>query len=366
MYKFNYNDVIRNTLVGHPEVSFKIYRNKIFYNNLKLTTKVDDGYAHIFDNNLSSSYAFIYKSSDNNNFSSVEYGSYVDSYNNGGEIKINYPRSSSISVNYLDFPHSAASQLTMSAMKNTLNYYNIKSPYYDFSYYENKNLALINIPAIIYGSYIEQGTVSLKFYYTGSLLGELQDTKKNGELVQVFPTSTVNGYGSTAGVVLYNEGIILLSGSWTLNSSIFENYIGSPANPKWIYWGKSLSQALVGSSSYDLNFRGTTKINTITMFAIAPKSELNYSNNPTFLDKNKSTGSVISSSNIYKEYAYREIKNTVSTNYSGYAESYKPQVFINKIHIYDKDKKLIAIAKTATPVKKTEDRAITFKLKLDT
>ena len=33
--------------------------------------------------------------------------------------------------------------------------------------------------------------------------------------------------------------------------------------------------------------------------------------------------------------------------------------------IYDKDKNLIGIAKVATPVKKTEERDLTFKLKLD-
>ena len=35
------------------------------------------------------------------------------------------------------------------------------------------------------------------------------------------------------------------------------------------------------------------------------------------------------------------------------------------VQIYDNDKNLIGIAKLATPVKKTEDRDFTFKLKLD-
>jgi len=45
--------------------------------------------------------------------------------------------------------------------------------------------------------------------------------------------------------------------------------------------------------------------------------------------------------------------------------SYKPQTFISKVGIFDKEKNLIGIAKIATPVKKTEDRDLTFKLKLD-
>jgi hypothetical protein len=38
---------------------------------------------------------------------------------------------------------------------------------------------------------------------------------------------------------------------------------------------------------------------------------------------------------------------------------------VSKIGIYDEDMNLIAVAKLATPVKKTEERDLTFKLKLD-
>ena len=39
--------------------------------------------------------------------------------------------------------------------------------------------------------------------------------------------------------------------------------------------------------------------------------------------------------------------------------------FFNWDAINDKNKNLIAIAKLATPIKKTEERALTFKLKID-
>ena len=53
----------------------------------------------------------------------------------------------------------------------------------------------------------------------GSLAGELRDEKQNGELRQVVSSSE---YGAAyddevAGVVLYDEGFILLTGSWALN-----------------------------------------------------------------------------------------------------------------------------------------------------
>ena len=59
------------------------------------------------------------------------------------------------------------------------------------------------------------------------------------------------------------------------------------------------------------------------------------------------------------------IKNIVSSSYPDPTGSFQKTTYISSIGIYDEDKNLIAIAKVATPVKKTEDRELTFKLKLD-
>ena len=61
------------------------------------------------------------------------------------------------------------------------------------------------MPKIFYGTRIKPGSLSLKFYVTGTLVGELQDTRYNGELVQVGPAGSV-GSGSVAGVAMYEEG----------------------------------------------------------------------------------------------------------------------------------------------------------------
>ena len=60
-----------------------------------------------------------------------------------------------------------------------------------------------------------------------------------------------------------------------------------------------------------------------------------------------------------------EIKNTISSSFYDYEEDYKPQTFITKIGIYDENKNLIAVANLAKPIRKTEDRDYTFRLKLD-
>jgi hypothetical protein len=121
------------------------------------------------------------------------------------------------------------------------------------------------------------------------------------------------------------------------------------------------------SASYAMYYEGTSYIPVVTMLANAPKAELNYSNNPTYINLvDLRTGSLFSSSSMsYIENDKQEIKNTIKSPYIGPTGSYAPQTFISRIGLYDENKRLIGIAKVATPVKKTEDRDLTFKLKLD-
>ena len=60
-----------------------------------------------------------------------------------------------------------------------------------------------------------------------------------------------------------------------------------------------------------------------------------------------------------------EVKNIVSSSYPDPTGSFEKTTYISKIGIYDDEKNLIGVAKVANPVKKTEDREFTFKLKLD-
>ena len=245
------------------------------------------------------------------------------------------------------------------------------------------NVGLVSVPSVFYGDGIKKGSVNLKFFISGSLIGELQDINNNGELVQVNPPGG-NGTGSVAGIVLYNEGFIILTSSIalgnTVNSSHVEEYVeGATDNPKWIYFaqpisgspGNTLAQSCV-SSSFSLEFSGTTKIQTITMFARTNKGELNHSNNPTFLSHSLDSNNLLAAplmastgTTAYKENSDAAIKNIVSSSYNDPTASFHKTTYVSKIGIYDSDRNLIAIAKTATPVKKTEGRDFVFKLKLD-
>ena len=263
-----------------------------------------------------------------------------------------------------------------------------------------QELSLIEIPSIFYGSSIKKGSVSLKYYITGALAGELRDTKKNGELIQV-SGSGLGGGGATpngnyndqvAGVVLYNEGFMMLTASWALNCDNPDGFLYDPVTQKyttdchrWIHFGFGANEQRVGppnpdpdtprgvvdlepghasNTAFSISLEGVNYVPTITMMAHAPRGRLNNSMNPTYIERGQWTLPETSSL-MYKENEELKIKNLEHTPYRDPTGSFIKQVYISKIGIYDKDRNLIGIAKLANPVRKTEDRDYTFKLKYD-
>jgi len=253
-------------------------------------------------------------------------------------------------------------------LRNQLNDYTILSPQFAFnSVYGNKEiqeLRIISIPSIFYGSSLKKGSISLKFYITGTLIGELRDDTSVGELRQVSSGSTVNS-GSVGGLVMYNEGFIILTGSWGLapvGSDIY--YGGVPTAPRWIDFGYTSSFA--PSSSFQMSFSGTNYIPNMTMLATMPKGELNYSHNPTFLKFGQSSSMMpITGATSYQERSDINITNIVKTNFIDPDGKFEKITYINKVGVYDKYQNLIAIAKLATPIRKRETDEFTLKLKLD-
>jgi len=296
------------------------------------------------------------------------------------------------------------------ALRNVLNSYATLSPYFAFSGSLEERITyqggprdfltnpvnMISVPSIFYGSTIKKGSVSLKYYITGALIGELRDDRQNGTLIQVGPTGSV-GSGSTAGVIMYNEGIVLLTGSWDLGNAN-DDGSGSPLHKldykntnasfssnavtsSWLFFGAggndrtgsqndgSTSPGIYNrvSASYNFSFQGTSYVPTLTMFAHAPKGKLNYTNNMTYLTHSSAANFLEPrKSNIrYLEQSDINIKNTVSSSVLDATASFGKQTFITKIGIYDENERLIAVAAIAKPVKKLENRDYTFKLKMD-
>ena len=170
---------------------------------------------------------------------------------------------------------------------------------------------------------------------------------------------------------MYNEGFFILTGSTDLDPTGGNSYgvsvIGD--KPSWLFFGTYISGntnyngVMTNQESYSIYFEGVNTVPTMTMFMNAPKNELNNSSNPTF--KTFTTSSLfITSSNSFIE-TEREIKNTVYSQYADPTGSFEKHTYITRINVYDENKNLIGIAKVSKPVKKTEGRDLTFKVKLD-
>lgn len=386
IYKFDQKEIFVNSLKLYPKYEFAMHSGTVYLNNEvadsgsfnSQSLNVPSGFISLHEINvdkLSGSnnfiYPFITKDGSLQSFATVSTTQFAQSFAYGDVITGSYPMSSSLYRNYYS---ASATRPHVNALENTLNHYRKLSPHYEYSGTlgdkSSQELNLISIPSIFYGSRLKKGTVDLKFYITGTLIGQLKDINRNGELIQVAPAGANSG--SCAGVVLYNEGFVVLTGSWDLDTTK-KNYINDSSltkNSKWIYWGSGINgfnNVALEDVFTSIEFQGESHVPTITMYAHAPKGELNHSNNPTFLENAQSiypTGSHVSSS-VYNENSKAMIKNTVYSPYDNTEMPFEKHTYISKVVIYDEDMNILGVAKVAKPVKKTEDREFSFKLKID-
>ena len=387
-YKFKSNDLFHNRVKVNPKQTFLFYNQKTILNNdyppsgsyADPIKNVPVGNVSLYELNIDRPtdqliYPFVIKTSDRISFKTVTTSSFNEDFEFGDTISSTYPLSASVSKLFFGSGHAA---LRMRALKNTLNFHSNLSPAYQYSSsLGNKQIqkvGLVSIPSILYGSSIKRGSVDLKFYISGTLVGQLQDSRRNGELLQVGPAGS-NGSGSIAGVALYEEGFMVLTGSWDLTAagtafspSHDEDYSdeGGLEKPRWIYFAQNISGTITAlSSSFEMSYEGEDYVSTITMFAHAPRGQLNHSNNPTYPEYNLNRIFFSSGSTGYGEPTNTAIKNIVSSSFVAPTASFEKETYISQVGVYDEDKKLIAVAKLATPVKKTQERDYTFKLKLD-
>lgn len=386
--KINPKEIFINQVEFNPKIDFYIYNGKQYWNNKNQLSgafsnsvpNVPIGHINLFELNvdrLSGSnnliYPFITKNGSLSSFKTISTTSFNSDFSYGDVLTGSYPLSASISRDYFQLGET---RRRVDALQNTLNYYNFYSKHYVYSSSlgnkATQPLNLISIPSIFYGDSIKKGSVDLSFYISGTLIGQLKDEKKNGELIQVAPSGST-GSGSVAGVILYTEGFIVLTGSWGLETGIARNYLNDISNQvtsSWLYYGTGIqggeefTDGNIPSSSFDMKFEGVNKTPIMTMFVHAPRGEFNHSSNPTFVEKTQRTNP-ITGSGIYIESKTINPANVVSSSYNDPAEYLQKTTFITKINVYDEHKNLIGVAKVAKPVKKTQDRDLTFKLRID-
>lgn len=426
-FEFKEDDLFINRIKTYPEYNISIYMGKCFVN--KHQTLSGSGGLTVFEANENRQtgliYPFISASSRKDIFRSQVYqpivseylgnNYYINFYNSriSGSGKVtSYPPPdqwlewpslisqdygyespikrklvgsvSTSTLSYFDMQtaalttqnlaHTVLYNISASALQNVARKYTVLSDHFIFVssssrprdlVYGTPRINFIFIPQMYYGSSIKKGSVSLNFRTTGSMTARCEDKNHNGVLIE----TTGSNAGKPVGLVLYDEGIIMLTASHNLQTVVAPaiRYDGtSTQNPSWFYYGTGLNDnithATLSNASYDLNFKGTSYVNTMTMLAHADKGQLNHSNNPTYRDLNYSRNFQTSSGPVYYE-SESDIKNIVSASYT--SASFEKTTYISKINIYDENENLIGVTRLATPVKKTLNRDYTFKLKLD-
>tara|TARA_R100001129_G_scaffold181103_1_gene159939 strand:- start:143 stop:1345 length:1203 start_codon:yes stop_codon:yes gene_type:complete len=397
LYKFGPKDILRNRIKTYADNTFFVHSASVYYSNknkiagafVDNVTHVPTGFISLYELNVDRNFSdhtydpdtdtgvkakifpFVTKDSSLNCFSTISDNDF-NQFKYGDIITGSYPLSASITREVFSSSTSPTGSHLL-ALKNTLNYYKITSPNYAFSSslrdLATANSTLISIPSIFYGSELRRNSVRLDFYISGTLVASCEDLYRNGELIQTSGTAfaQTNGSGKVAGMVLYNEGFVLLTGSWNLTEASYD--FGVPTRQgQWLDFAAGANDGLApadltDSASFSLSFQGVNYTNSVTMNCDAPKGDLNFSSNPTHL-KTTNSGSK-TGPNGYFQNNFIQVKNTVSSSFYEYEEDFKPQTFITKIGIYDKNRNLIAIANLAKPIRKTEDKDYTFRLKLD-
>jgi len=439
LHEFSSDSIFRNSIKTAPQFTVAMYSGSMFINKLRFSglnsssaevfigstqhtnsPQVPTGSINLFELNVgiarSASHGqgegslirpFIIKDGNNFSFKSVKRGDYNE-FDPGDIIYGKYPLTSSIAREFipslgatpnpdnmintrLSKPHiTDADSYTggggllffetrkrIVALRNTLDFYrNYANTFKYTGSYETASVNLLSVPSIFYGSAIKKGSVSLKFYVTGTLIDECRDLRRNGELISVTTTSPVSG--QVVGNILYNEGFILLTGTTDIGSTDANfggdtyEFDGTHKIPKWIYFGAfasgNMSNLAPSASLYEMSFRGTNEVPVLTMFAEANSGDLNSSQNPTWVSssmKRWKEDKITFDRGTFQEPEFLEIKNTVQNDFCNDEEAFEKQVFISKIGIFDKDKNLIGVAKLANPVLKKESDDFTFKIKMD-
>ena len=242
-YEFDKDDIFHNVVKTYPKNefhifplsgavgSFRIVHNSkqpvsgAFTSNVVGTTPGSLSLYEINIDKLSGSnnvvYPFVTKQSGMHALKTV--GTTTFWNNSYGDILTgSYHLSSSLHREYwIETENHHNTRKHISALRNTLDYYIPLSKHYEYDNTshvpeasgrkwskQDQAINLISVPSMFFGEAMKKGTVNLKYYVTGTLIGELKDEKRNGELIQVGPKDST-GSGSVAGVVLYNEGFII-------------------------------------------------------------------------------------------------------------------------------------------------------------
>ena len=384
-FKFNKEDVYVNRTKTYPDYKIFVNDANVTINNdvvTNVSSAVSAGYQSLYEYNFDTRFGYInpFVTYGENNTKQL-FRSQISSSNfavtgSQGPNQVLHSQlapnvGDNISSSYLAMTASLKREQPIAARKRDAlvniarNYYLYSTEFAISNTTFDEDTALINVPQVMFGSSIKKGSVELNFYVTGTLVARATDAAQNGELKQTTDGTTSTGTGDVVGLVFYNQGLIMLTSSAALYASASLN--------RWVDFGTGLhdgesSGGGLEERSFEIKYKGTNYVNTMTMFCHAKAGELNLSNNPTSIDWSEETTFAISDTGSTKGFEERQkkVKNVVSSSIENLNDDFKKTTYISKINMYDDKGNLIGVASLAQPIRKEENNDYTFKVELDT
>ena len=406
-FKFKENDIFHQTVVTCPTYKFLYINSSDF-----------GGYKLVINNSHSQSAASLSLTSYNLNEINVDRtGSqviypFIDKTSNGYRIS-GYDQTTfdgllygtTITGTYLTFPNVYVDFITSTyhevykASLNIFNSYKKLNSDFDFANFPSGSSVHI-FPREMCGSTIKKGSVIATINKISDNVGSdlhedntynkivAQDIYKDGILRVVQDPFTGSNAGTSlvgqkVGYVLYDHGMILFKSASCLfyNPLTDQSYIlqqeaswhsgtyGTAEGRQyfnWRYFGdpEACSFEDIGKLLFNLEFQGTNNIENITMMCSLPKTQLNNSTNPTFINYSQNIYQTHSTDTVFVENTNLVIKNIVSSSYN-VQEDFEKDTIISTVYILDEDKKVLGIAKLANPIIKKENTDRTIKIGFD-
>tara|TARA_R110000824_G_scaffold2416_7_gene11263 strand:+ start:9509 stop:10495 length:987 start_codon:yes stop_codon:yes gene_type:complete len=144
-------------------------------------------------------------------------------------------------------------------------------------------------------------------------------------------TSSVAPYGTSVGLIFYQAGMVVLTGS----AAIFDSYLDFTS-------ALSITGTAdnVRSNWSNNDFQNTTELNSTIYFCRAANNEYNYSSNQTYLSESQI---IVKNNNVDQP----------------------PVTYITTIGLYSPNNELLAVAKLSEPLKKDPATELIFRVRLD-
>tara|TARA_Y100000593_G_scaffold81371_1_gene152232 strand:+ start:313 stop:1416 length:1104 start_codon:yes stop_codon:yes gene_type:complete len=231
----------------------------------------------------------------------------------------------------------------------------------------HESASVISVPQRLYGESIGLNSIRITDDSTDSTIilqddgyGNLYDIAFSSSYASKTPDSNMSG--SVVGNVFYDDGVIVITDT------------GS-------YKNVALGE---GSNGYSLQFDSTQTIYEREYYCRIGENEFQHTNNRSLKSGNSSSVSFYGNqynddlykNSIYDEYPYgltgfatgsfKDAQYEIGTELIGQATHSHFATYVTTIGLYNNSNELLAIGKTAKPIKNDRDMALSFVVRFDT